>query len=80
MERHIASTLQKLVDLGLGPRGSFADVSPCLFPTCLRRRDGDRLREGGGFLDLIEAFGGPAFEALLAPIHALVRAAPGVQR
>lgn len=37
-------------------------------------------REGGGFLDLIEAFGGPAFEALLASIHALVRGAPGVRR
>ena len=39
---------------------------------------GSGLGKGGGFLDRIEqAFDWSAFEALLAPIHASTRGAPG---
>ena len=45
----------------------------------VRRRDGESgYGKVGGFLDRIDkAFDWPAFEALLAPIHASIRGAPG---
>ena len=54
------------------------DVLPIPVPTFVRGCAGDGYSKGSGFLDRIEkAFDWGAFEALLAPIHASTRGAPG---